>query len=74
MSFKKKVFQSPSAETIKKARSEAGLTQEKAAELIHVSVRAWQKWEQGERQMPVPNFELFILKSGLDPNLIFWLP
>lgn len=50
---------------IKKARADAGLTQAQAAELIHVSIHAWRKWENGQREMPLMPFDFFLLKAGL---------
>lgn len=38
------------AEAIKKARIEAGLSQEKAADLVGIKVQSWQKYEYGERE------------------------
>lgn len=36
-------------ERIKQARTEAGLTQQKLAELCHVTTRTVQRWETGDR-------------------------
>ena len=49
-------------EKIKEARVKAGLTLQEAADLVHVNVRSWQKWEAGERSMHPAFWELFILK------------
>lgn len=51
----------PSA--IKQARTDAGLTQSKMAAMLHKSVRTVQDWEQGRRNMPESDFELFKLKT-----------
>lgn len=48
---------------IKEARVKAGLTLQEAADLVHVNVRSWQKWEAGERSMHPAFWELFILKN-----------
>lgn len=55
----------PAPQIIKSARAEAQLTQSAAAALVHVSVRAWQKWEQGEREMPMSTLHLFLLRANL---------
>lgn len=51
-------------------RVSAGLTQAKAAELVHAHVRTWRKWEgeegtQNHRYIPEMAIELFCLKRGL---------
>ena len=46
-----------------KARKDAGLTQAQAAAMVHKSPRTWQEWEQGRRNMPASDFELFKLKT-----------
>jgi len=48
--------------TIRQARTNAGLTQREAAELLGVKERRWQSWEQGERNMPRQLWELWCLK------------
>lgn len=49
-------------EEIKKARVNAGLTLREAADMVHVNIRTWQKWEAGEREMHPAFWELFTLK------------
>jgi DNA (cytosine-5)-methyltransferase 1 len=53
---------SPDPANIIKTRKEAGLTQTEAAALIHCSMRAWQKWEAGERTMHPAFWDLFLIK------------
>lgn len=48
---------------IKQLREKLGMTQSQAAELVHSSLRAWQQWESGERQMHPGIRELFIIKT-----------
>ena len=60
----------PSPEKIKQARTEAGLTQTQASDLIFKSCRAWQQYEKGDREMDFAYWELFLLKSGSHPDLI----
>lgn len=54
----------PTPAQIRAAREAAGLTQEAAAAKIEGSVRAWEKWEQGERRMHPGLFQLFLIKTG----------
>jgi len=53
----------PSPEEIRASREEAGHTQKQAADTIHATRNAWQKWEQGERVMHPAFFELYLLKT-----------
>jgi hypothetical protein len=45
-----------------------GYSQTEAANMVHVTLRAWQWWESGKRDMPFGLWELFLLKSDLHPN------
>jgi DNA-binding transcriptional regulator YiaG len=47
---------------IQAARKAAGITQTQAAELIHCSLRSWQQWEAGDRDMHPAMWELFTIK------------
>lgn len=44
-------------------RTAAGLTQTQAANLVYVMLRAWQRWEAGDREMSAAHWELFCLKT-----------
>ena len=57
----------PGPETIKSFRTQAGLTQTEAAELIHAGLRAWQEWEHGNRKMGLAQWELFLIKTKQVP-------
>lgn len=61
------MLKSPSPEQIKAMRTALGYTQKEAAELVHVSLRAWQLWEAGDRKMLPGIWELCVIKSGLHP-------
>lgn len=61
------MLKSPSAAQIKTTRKALGYTQKEAAELVHVSLRAWQLWETGDRTMPPSVWELCVIKAGLHP-------
>ena len=54
----------PTPEKIREVRKAAGLTQTQAAELVHASLRAWQMWEAGDREIGLASWELFILKTA----------
>ena len=58
---------SPTPHRIKQTRLALGYTQKEAAEMVHVSLRAWQLWEAGQRKMPAAAWELCTIKSGLHP-------
>jgi DNA-binding transcriptional regulator YiaG len=53
----------PSPTEVKDARHRAGLTQSQAAALVGVSLRSWQYWEEGGRQMQSSKWELFQIKT-----------
>lgn len=53
----------PTPQEIKEARADAGLTQQQAANLVHVSLNAWQKWEGGQVKINQAAWELFLLKT-----------
>lgn len=59
----KKVL-SPTSEQVRAARQSAGLTQTAAGELIHCSLRTWQQWEAGHREMHPAFWELFLMKTA----------
>jgi DNA-binding XRE family transcriptional regulator len=61
------MIKSPAPELIKKTRNVLGYTQKEAAEMVHVSLRAWQLWEAGERKMPPGLWELCVIKAGAHP-------
>jgi transcriptional regulator with XRE-family HTH domain len=52
----------PTKEQIREARLAAGLSQSKAAELVCVGTRAWQRWEYGERRMSPGTWLLFQMR------------
>ena len=62
------MIKSPTPELISKTRKVLGYTQREAAELVHVSLRAWQLWEAGDRKMPPGLWELCVIKAGLHPG------
>lgn len=56
------VLHPPSAKEVKAARLASGLTQSKAAALVHCSTRSWQNWELSCSLMHPAFWELFKLK------------
>jgi DNA-binding XRE family transcriptional regulator len=61
------MIKSPSPQKLKEVRAAMGFTQSEAAEMVHVSLRAWQLWEAGDRKIPPGLWELCIIKAGLHP-------
>ena len=55
----------PSPNTLRNARTKLGITQVQAARLAFVSLRAWVKYESGERAIPAPTWALFRLLAGI---------
>ena len=56
----------PSPSEILAARKAAGLTQTQAAATVGVTLRAWQYWEAGQREMPASAWELFNIKTKVE--------
>lgn len=54
----------PAPDAIRDARIGAGLTQTEAGQLVHVSQRAWARWEAGDREMHAGLWELFQIKTA----------
>ena len=54
----------PTPADVKSARIAAGLTQTRAAAVIHKKLLAWQRYESGNRAMDCALYELFMLKTG----------
>lgn len=46
-------------------RAAAGVTQAQAAMLVGRTVRNWQQWEAGDREIDPSIVELFLYKTGL---------
>jgi len=59
-----------SPEDIEKAREVAGHTQTAAAEAVGATLRAWQYWEKGERNMSPALFEYYLLRTNQHPHYI----
>jgi putative transcriptional regulator len=45
-----------------------GYTQSEAADMVYVTLRAWQWWEAGKREMPIGLWELFLIKIDQHPK------
>lgn len=52
---------------IKEVRRLSGLTQTQAAMMIGGTLRSWQEWEGGRRNMPPAKYNLFLLMTGVTP-------
>ena len=57
----------PSPQKIRTLRASLGLTQQEAADSVHVTLRGWQMWEAGQRKMPAGIWELCVIKAGIHP-------
>lgn len=53
---------SPTPNQVRKAREKAGLSRADAAALVYRSVRVWEKYETGERNMDPAVWELWQIK------------
>ena len=53
----------PTPAEIKQTRLDAGLTQKKAAALVHRNIRSWQKVEAGDTILDLAAWELFLIKT-----------
>jgi DNA (cytosine-5)-methyltransferase 1 len=49
---------------VRAAREEIGHTQTEAAALIYRTMRSWQDWESGARNVDPAAFELYLIKTG----------
>lgn len=56
-------------DTVRQAREAAGLTQQQAAELVHLGqARRWSEYERGVHQIDAARWELFQIKAGQHPG------
>jgi putative transcriptional regulator len=63
-------IQKPTPKQIRDARKAAGLTQQKAAEMVHASsVSHWSNWENGHAGMPRATWHLFLILTGQNDKL-----
>jgi DNA-binding transcriptional regulator YiaG len=56
--------QPPTANQIREARLQAGMTLNSASQLLYVHIDTWSKWESGARAMHPAFWELFMRKLG----------
>ncbi len=54
----------PTPAQIKQARLDAGLTQQAAADLVGLSIKSWQAYEGGWRNIRPATWRLFNLLTG----------
>ena len=63
---KANALKQPTPAEIKAVRKLSGLTQQKAAELVHRADGArWREWEGGKYQIDMAVWELYLIKTGL---------
>lgn len=56
-------------EAVRAAREAAGLTQQQAAELVHLGqARRWSEYERGVHVIDMARWELFRIKTGQHPD------
>ena len=53
----------PSPDEVREFRRSRNLSAEQAGALVHVTGRAWQRWESDDRPMHPAFFELALLKA-----------
>lgn len=58
-----KITKSPTGAIVKLRRTEAGLTQVEAADLVHKSLGSYKRYEQGRSTMARCTWELFMIKT-----------
>jgi len=59
----------PTPDQIRAARTLASHSQDEAAQLVHVTGRAWRRWESGEREISGAAWELYLIKAlGFTPT------
>lgn len=59
----------PTAAEIREARDIAELSQQLAADLVHLGSRSrWAEYERGARQIDLARWELFLIKTGQHPD------
>lgn len=56
--------ETPTPEQIRAAREAAGLTQQRAADLMCTDKRTWQRWEAGDRKMSPRDWKLFRIEAA----------
>lgn len=61
--------EAPTPKTVIMARKAAGITQSQAAGVVYRTLRNWQQWERGDREMDRALFELFCLKTRINCSL-----
>lgn len=61
-----KELKQPTPAEIKEMRLRSGLTQQKAAEMVHrADGSRWREWEGGKYEIDLAVWELFLVKTGL---------
>lgn len=54
----------PEPDEIVKARTNVGLTQKQAADIMYCGLRTLQQWEAGDRRMHRAILDYFLLRTG----------
>ena len=59
------IHDQPAPEEVVRARRLANLTQQQAADLVGLTLKAWQHYEYGAREMAAPTWKLFLYLTDL---------
>ena len=69
------MYYQPTSKEIRQKREALGISQSEAATMCLVQLNTWARWEQGNRKMPPPVWELMQYKAlelqhniGSEPN------
>ena len=69
------MYYQPTSKEIRQKREALGISQSEAATMCLVQLNTWARWEQGNRKMPPPVWELMPYKAlelqhniGSEPN------
>lgn len=63
-------MKNPKPSAIRSARVTSGLTQSEAAQTVFVSLVTWARWEAGTCPMPPGLFDLFLIKTNQNEEII----
>ncbi len=60
-----RILTNPQPSQIKDMREGVKLSQIKSAQMLHTTLRTWQRWEHGKTPMPYAYWELFAIKCQM---------
>lgn len=62
------ILNPPEPKHIKDLRSSVKISQQQSANLLHTTIRTWQRWEYGTTPMPLMAWELYAIKCEMIRN------